>query len=160
MCVCEAHHDAEVLHELVELAQVLLVHLGDGESGGGLLVHELTETGLALNNAVGHVHLAAEGGQPEHQLHGVDIVGDDDHLGLLGLDELGDVVQAILDVLGLGALVDILVLGLGLSGGHEALLLLGLGLRAVLGQKAEQVGGWQAHRRASATKQHLRSYMC
>jgi hypothetical protein len=36
-------------------------------------------------------------------LDGGDVVSDDDKLGLLGLDQVGDVVQTILDNNGLGA---------------------------------------------------------
>jgi len=47
-------------------------HLGaDGSQangGGGLLVDQGAKTGLGLDDAVGDVHLAADGGQPEHEL--------------------------------------------------------------------------------------------
>lgn len=52
-------------------SQVLLVlgaHLGQGNGSGGLLVNQGSQTALALDNAVRHVHLAAQGGQPNNQL--------------------------------------------------------------------------------------------
>ena len=61
-----------------------------------LLVHKVTESGLGLDDDIRHIHLAAQGRQPNDQLDRVDIVGDDNELGLLGLNELSDVVKTIL----------------------------------------------------------------
>lgn len=119
---------------------MLLADLGDGNSGGGLLVDELTETGLALDDAEGNIHLAAESGEPDDELNRVDIVGDDNELGLTRLNELSNVVKTELDVLGLGASGGSVSAGLGLSLGDETLLLLNLGLRAVVGEETEKVG--------------------
>ena len=88
-----------------ELALVLAVDVLEGHNGGGLLVDDRTETGLALDDDVWVTHLAAEGGEEDDELDGVDIVGDDDERCLLGLDEGDAVVQAVLDEVGLlGAL--------------------------------------------------------
>lgn len=73
---------------------------------------QLTQTGLALDNAVGNIHLAAQGGEPHNKLDGVNIVSDDHQLGLLRLNELGDVIQTVLNVLGLGTSLHILRLRL------------------------------------------------
>jgi len=89
--------DVEVGDELIELGLVLLVHIGESKSSGGLAVHHLTQTSLALDNAIRNLHLAAQSRKPDHQLNGVNIVGNDNKLGLLLLDESGDVVQAELD---------------------------------------------------------------
>ena len=56
------------------------------------------ETGLALDDDVGDTHLAAESGEEDDELDGVDVVRNDDKAGLLGLDEADDVIQAVLDV--------------------------------------------------------------
>lgn len=59
------------LHSLQDLAEVGLVVVidgGQGEGGAGLATHQATQTSLTLHNAVRHAHLAAEGGQEEHQL--------------------------------------------------------------------------------------------
>jgi hypothetical protein len=124
--------------KLLQRGLVLLADLGEGKDGGGLLVHDSAETGLALDDDVRDVHLAAEGGKPDHKLNGFDIVGDDNELGLLLLDELGHVVQTELDELGLGRLIVLLGLG-SLSGSFETLVLLLNGLGAVLGQELEEV---------------------
>jgi hypothetical protein len=101
-------------------------------------VDDRTETGLALDNDVGDTHLAAEGGEEDDELDGVDVVGDQDERRLLVLDKADNVVQTELGDVGL--LGDILLLlALGDSGGllGQALLLLGLGLRAVLVEELE-----------------------
>lgn len=59
------------LHSLQNLAEVgLIVVLNGGQSQGsaGLATHQTTQASLTLDNAVGHTHLAAQGGQEEHQL--------------------------------------------------------------------------------------------
>jgi hypothetical protein len=128
--------------ELGKLVLVLRADLGEGEDGSGLLVNNGTETGLALDDNVGDTHLAAEGGEEDNQLNGVNVVGDQDEGGLLVLDEADNVVQTELG--GVGLLGDILLLLALRDGGSllgQALLLLGLGLRAVLVEDLESLGG-------------------
>jgi hypothetical protein len=107
-----------------------------------LLVDDRAETGLALDDGVGDTHLAAEGGEEDDELNGVNIVGDEDESGLLGLDEGDNVVETVLDDVGLLADV-LLLLALGDGGGllGKTLLLVGLGLRAVLVEELEGLGG-------------------
>ena len=124
--------------ELGELGLVLGAGLGQGQDGRGLLVDDGTETGLALDDGVRDTHLAAESGQEDNQLNGVDVVGDQDKGSLLVLNQADNVVQTVLDVVGL--LGDILLLlALGDGGGLlvQTVLLLSLGLGAVLGQELE-----------------------
>ena len=105
-------------------------------------MNDRTETGLALDDGVGDTHLAAEGGKEDNELDGVNIVGDEDESGLLGLNEGDNVVETVLDDVGL--LADVLLLLALLNGGsllEETLLLLGLGLRAVLVEELESLGG-------------------
>merc|ERR1712065_94910 len=93
-----------------------------GNAGGGLLVGQLTEHGLVLHNS------------------------DEDELGLLGLDQRGDVVEAVLEDerLGLG---NLLALGTELSLVPEPVLLglLGLGL-VVLEELVQVLGGGRVER--------------
>ena len=99
------------------------------------------ETGLALDDGVGDTHLAAESGQENDQLNGVNIVGDQDKRSLLVLDQADDVVETVLDSVGL--LADVLLLLALLDGGSllkETLLLLSLALRAVFVQELEGLG--------------------
>jgi hypothetical protein len=82
--------------------------------------------------------LSAELGQPEHEFNRVNVVGDDDQLGLLVLYQSGNVVQTELEHLRLLVLLlDLLVhLLLGLLQESGFLLLLGLG--GVLLQQFEE----------------------
>ena len=101
-----------------------------------------SETGLALDDGVWDTHLLAESGKEDNELDGVNIVGDEDEGSLLVLNEANNVVETVLD--GVGLLGDILLLlALGDSSGllGQALLLLGLGLRAVLVEELEGLGG-------------------
>lgn len=106
-----------------------------------LLVDDRAETGLALDNGVRDTHLLAERGKEDDELNGLDIVGDEDERSLLVLNQANNVVETVLDSVGL--LADILLLLALLDGGsllEETLLLLGLGLRSVLVEELESLG--------------------
>lgn len=94
-----------------------------------------------LHKAIGDLLLAAELRKPNDQLDRVDVVGDDHQTSLLSLNQLGDVVQTIMqncDFL----LVLLLVLGLSLGSLQETLLLFSLGLRGVLLEEGEEILGY------------------
>jgi hypothetical protein len=80
---------------------VLGLDVLEGEDGGGLLVDHRAETSLALDNDVRDAHLAAESRKEDDELDGVDVVGDDNKRGLLGLDKGNAVVETVLDEEGL-----------------------------------------------------------
>lgn len=127
--------------ELGELSLVLGADLGDGEDSSGLLVDDRSETGLALDNGVRDTHLLAERRKEDNELNGLDVVGDEDERSLLVLNQADNVVETVLD--GVGLLGDILLLLALLDGGsllEETLLLLGLGLRSVLVEELESLG--------------------
>jgi len=67
----------------------------DSNNSRGLLVGYSTEMGLFLDDDIGHAHLAAESGDEDDEFDGVNVMGDDDKSGLLGLDEGNDVVKAL-----------------------------------------------------------------
>lgn len=75
-------------------------------------------------------------------LNGINVVGNDDQLSTVGLDELGDMVDSRND--GLGALdgVKSLTLGLSLSQLGQTLLLLQGSLGPVLVQQFEEGDSW------------------
>lgn len=104
-------------------------------------MHDLSEHSLVLDDDEGHAHASAESGQPHDQLDGVHVVGDDNQLGLLLLDQGGDLVEPE-DQRGgvlLGeVLLDVLAFLLALN---ELLVLLAavlLGLGAVLLEEPEE----------------------
>jgi len=123
-----------------ELALILGADLLDGDDGSGLLVDDGTEAGLALDDDVGDTHLAAESGEVDDELNGVDIVGDDNESSLLGLDEGDDVVKTVLGEEGLLGVLDLLALSGGSGSGGKTGLLLLLGLGAVLVEELEELG--------------------
>lgn len=99
-----------------ELALILRLDLLDGEDGGSLLVDDCAETGLTLDDDVGDTHLAAESGEEDDELDGVNIVGDDDESSLLGLDEGNTVVETVLGEKGLLVLYVQTRIGMGIDG--------------------------------------------
>lgn len=107
-----------------------------------LLVHDSAQTSLALDDAVRDTHLAAQSRQEDNQLDGVDVMGDENQRSLLVLNQANDVVETVLDGVGLLAHI-LLLLALGNGGGLtvQTLLLLGLGLGAVLVEELEGLGG-------------------
>ena len=52
---------------------------------------------FTLHDDVGDAHLAAQSGEEDNELDGVDVVRDDDKCGFLSFDEGDDVVEAVLD---------------------------------------------------------------
>ena len=75
-------------------------------SGSHLLVQDLSETSFTLHGNVGDARLAAQGGEEDDELDGVDVVRDDDERGFLGFDERDNVVEAVFDEEGfLGVLI-------------------------------------------------------
>ena len=132
----------EVLLEGIEILEVLLSNLGEGDAGSGLGVAELSESGLTLDNAVWDSLLSAESWEEDHHLKWVDIVGDDNELGLTFLDEGGNVVKTELEGDWLWSDEAVLLSALsGLSLGLESGLLVLGGLWGVLSEELEKLGG-------------------
>jgi hypothetical protein len=124
-------------NQVSEVSAELGVDVGDGENGSSLLVNNLTQSGLTLNNDVRDTHLNAQSGQPHDDLNRINVVGNNDQLSLLRLNQRSNVVDTHLDKLGLLGIS--LRLGL-LSSIEQTLLLGGLVLRAVSVQNLEQGG--------------------
>lgn len=152
--------------EFAELGLVLALDLGERDHGGGLLVHDRAETGLALDDGIGDTHFAAQSGQEDDELNGVNVVGDQDQRGFLVLNQSHHMVETVLDNVGFlvrwivsvgrkyqrigkcmvvsAYLAGILLLLSLLDGGglgEESLLLLDLGFRSVLVKELEGLGG-------------------
>jgi len=129
----------EVLRQSLELSSVFLADVGDGDTSGRLLVDQLSESGFALDEAIGDVFVTAEMRQPDDQFDGVNVVSNDDELSLALFDESSHVVQAALEELGLGGLGLLFVLGVLVLGSlQKTALLLGSGLGFVLGEELEK----------------------
>ena len=98
---------------------------------------KLAKVSLAAHEAVWHATLAAERGEEDDHLDGVNVVSNHDKLGLLLFDELGHVVETELNVNGLGTFLGRFVS----SGSCEALFLLGAGLGAVFSEQFKELTG-------------------
>jgi len=129
--------------EFGELRAVLRSYVLQSKDGSLLLVYNRSETGLVLDNHVRDTHLAAERWDEDDELDRVDIVSDDDEVGLLVLDEGNTVVKTHLDEHGL---LSILLWLLSLVGSDslslfvETALLLLLCLGSVLVEETEELG--------------------
>ena len=131
----------EVLLEGIEVLEVFLSNLGEGDASSGLGVAELSESGLTLDDAIWDVLLSAESWEEHHHLEWVDIVGDDNELGLTFLNEGGNVVETELEVDWLWSNESVLLSTLsGLSLGLESGLLVFGSLWGVLGEELQELG--------------------
>ena len=73
---------------------ILTIHFLKSDNSSRLLVHDGSETSLTFHDDVEDAHLAAQGGEEDDELDGVDVV----HVGgFLGDDEGDDVVEAVSD---------------------------------------------------------------
>lgn len=82
-------------HQLAQLGFILALDFGQSKYGSGLLVHDGSEASLALDDGVGHPHLAAKRGEENHQLDRVDVVRYQNQGSFLGFDESDNVVEAV-----------------------------------------------------------------
>jgi len=122
--------------EFLEVNHIFLVDSGEGNTGGGLLVNEFTESGLSSDETVGDILLSAESREEAHDFDGIDVVGNDNELGGTVFNELSDVVETELEEDGLGS-----GLSVGTSGGLESVVLGLSGLGRVLVEELKEVSG-------------------
>lgn len=127
------------LNKVGKVSLVLGVDVDEGQSRGSLLTDNLAETSLTLNDDVWDTLLTAESGEPHNELDGLNVVGNDDQLGLLLLNEASDVLEAILNNVGLLGLT--LTTSLILGSSQQTSLLLGRSLGSVRVQELEEEGG-------------------
>ena len=130
----------EEVAELLEIDEVFAPHLGQSDTSGRLEVDKLAKVSLAADETERDTLLAAESGQVNNELDGVDVVCNHNHLCLVVLDQRRDVVEAKLEVHGLLGLLGTIVGGLTFSLGLESIGLLLLCLRGVLGQQFKELG--------------------
>jgi hypothetical protein len=119
---------------------IFRVYTGEGNNGSVLLVNKGTNTALALDNDVGYIHALAESGKESNKLDGVNIVSDDDKLGLLLFDEVSHVLEAVLEG-GRGGITSLGTSSLGTASSLDALLLGSAGLGGVLAKELEEFNG-------------------
>ncbi len=130
------------LDGLDEGSKVLLVFrldLSNGNSRSSLLVYKGTETDLALDDAVGNAHLAAESGKEDDQFNRVNVVRNNNELSLLSFNQSGNMVQTVFDINWFLRLWCFLAGSLGSSNASQTSLLLNLALRLIIIQQAEKL---------------------
>lgn len=102
-------------------------------------MYDGSQASFGLDDHIRNPHLAAESGEEDDKLDRIDIIGNNDKVGLLGFNKGNDVVQAVLDeerLLGL-LILGFLVGSSGSSDGVKTSFLLLLGLRPVLVKELE-----------------------
>jgi len=145
-----------VFPDLIEAIVVVCLHrfsdLGEGttifrvdvcqtDRGTGLAATHCAKTCLTLHDAIGHSHTSAQGRKVQYELNGINIVSNANQLGLLGFNERSDRVGSLAKGrLSLSWLIS-LALGLLNRAGSQTVLAGLLGLRSVLVQKLEELGG-------------------
>ena len=80
-----------------QLPLILARHLLKSDNGSRLLLHDVSAASFTLHDDVGDTHLAAQSGEEDDELDGVDVMRDDDECGFLGFNQGNDVVEAVLD---------------------------------------------------------------
>jgi len=131
-----------LLDNLLQLGKILLASLSDGKGGRGLLVHQVTQSALSLDDDIRHIHLTAEGWKPDNQLNRLHIMSNHHEFCFLGLNEVSDVIQTILDEERLRSSLHSCVLSSASRRCRAllSLLLLLNRLRSVVGEKAKEIG--------------------
>lgn len=102
-------------------------------------MHETTQTSLSLDDAVWDTHLAAQSREEKNHFNWIDVMRDDDKLGLLLFHQFGDGIGSSTDDISLLAWGFFLAGGLCLSLGLQAVSLGQFRLWAVLFQQFEQL---------------------
>jgi hypothetical protein len=82
---------SENFAKIFEILHVFLVNFSNSEASNGLHVNEFAEVGLATDEAVGYLLLAAKGWQVDDSLNWVYIMSHDDQLGFTLLNNGGQV---------------------------------------------------------------------
>jgi len=90
LVVSEVVVGVDCLNQLAQRRLVLIVDISDGNTGAGLAVNQLANTGFTLDNAVWDSHLFAQGWKAENDLNWFNIVGNDDKLSFLLLNHAGN----------------------------------------------------------------------
>ena len=78
-----------------------------------------TEASLALDDDIRHTHFAAKGRKENDEFNGINIVGNDNERGFLGLNQSNNMVETIFDKEGfLGFLLHVRRPTIKMSGKH------------------------------------------
>lgn len=101
----------ECLLEGVNVLVVFLLGVSQGNTGGCLLVDQLSESCLSSDETVGDSLLSAKSRQEDHHFNGVNIMSNDNQLGFSLLHKGGNVVETELEDGGFSSLLLGVLLG-------------------------------------------------
>merc|ERR1712214_35407 len=127
--------------EFGEFLFMLVFDFRESNTGALFSADELSESGFTFNDAVRNIHLSAQGWEVHDNFNWVDIVGDNDKLGLFSFNKVDDFVDTA------GQSGWSLAWGIWLSGssgfgsGDESFFFLGFVFWSVLGGQFEQLDG-------------------
>lgn len=118
---------------------ILTTNVLESEDSSSLLMNDGTETGLGLDDHVGNAHFTTQSGNEDNQFDGINIMSNNNKVGLFRLNEGDTVVQPIFDEERLLVFLLSLAFSSGLSLGFKSGLFLLLGLRTIFVQQLEQL---------------------
>ena len=95
----------EVSSKCLNLNQVLSVHVSEGDTSGSLKVNKFTKGSFSTDEAEWGSLLSAESWKMDHQLNWINIVSNDNDLGLAFLNKGGYMVESKFEKLWLITLV-------------------------------------------------------
>lgn len=130
---------SEVLLEGLEILIIFLSHVSQSNGSCGLLMDELSESGLALHNAEWHILLSAQGREEDNQFNWVDVVGNGNELGISTFDKLSDVAEPVFQGNWLLVILSILASCLLSSLSLKSVSLLLLVLGRILSEEFEEL---------------------
>jgi hypothetical protein len=130
---------SEFLLEDIKVLEVFFVNFGEGDAGSSLLVDKFAKACLSLNEAERNTLLSAQSWQEDEEFNGVDVVSHNNELSLTIFNELGNVVETILEDNRLGGLLGISTTLLALGSRLESDLLLSLSFGLVFSKQFKEL---------------------
>jgi len=124
----------ECLGHTIEVSQVFLANFGDSNACGGLQVAKFSKVGFSTKETVGDTLLSAKSWEEDDHFDWVNVVSNDDELGLVFFHKRGHMVESKLEVDWLGCLTTAT-----LSFFLQTFLLVLLGLWAVFGEQFKEL---------------------
>jgi len=128
-------------NEFSEFLFVLVFDFRESNTGALFSADELSESGFTFDDAVRNIHLSAQSWKVDDNFDWINIVSNDDKLGLFSFNKVDDFVDTA------GQSGWSLAWGIWLSGssgfssGDESFFFLGFVFWSVLGGQFEQLGG-------------------
>jgi len=127
-------------NQLGQVLFVLVVDFMESNGGASFSSDQLSESGFAFDDAVWNVHFSAESWKVNNDFDWVDVVGDENELGLFSFDEVDDLVDSRSEHGFPSGWGISFAFGSGFSSGDESGFFLGFGGWGVFGGQFENLG--------------------